>query len=231
MEALGSAFVLGLGSAASPCLLPLYPGFISYLAANGRSLEGSRVAGLLGLAVLAGVLSAMILVAGFVMLLALPMSSILRIGVPLIDAILIGLGLLLVLGRNPFARFATIRVPVVRHPIGQAYVYGLFLGPIALPCAGPFLVAILAISLGVADALTRVAGFVAYGLGFGLPLVALSFLSAAQGRTVAGVIAERYGMILRLAGVLLMAAGLWDLAQNWPSLGLAALVWVTGQPT
>jgi cytochrome c-type biogenesis protein len=152
------------------------------------------------------------------------MSPFLRIAVPLVDAVLIGLGVLLLLGRNPFGRLAAVRVPMVRHPLGQAYVYGLFLGPIALPCAGPFLIALLAISVGIADTTARVGGFIVYGLGFGLPLVVLSLLTAARGQAIARAIARRYDVILRVAGLLLVAAGAWDLVQNWPSLaiGLAA---------
>ncbi|MCU0479465.1 MAG: hypothetical protein MUE92_12125 [Chloroflexi bacterium] len=41
------------------------------------------------------------------------------------------------------------------NPFAQAYVDGLLLGPLALPCAGAFLVAILATSLGAADASQR----------------------------------------------------------------------------
>jgi cytochrome c biogenesis protein CcdA len=52
-------------------------------------------------------------------------------------------------------------VPVTRHPAGQAYVYGLLMGPVAIPCAGPFLVAPLAISVGIVDASGRVGSFVA----------------------------------------------------------------------
>src|SRR3989304_1643499 len=57
------AFPLGRASPASPCLLPLYPGFIAYLAGNSRSIAGTRASGLLGLLVLLGVLSAMVVVA------------------------------------------------------------------------------------------------------------------------------------------------------------------------
>lgn len=32
MDTLSTPFLLGVGAAMSPCLLPLYPGFIAYLA-------------------------------------------------------------------------------------------------------------------------------------------------------------------------------------------------------
>ena len=137
MNELALAFTLGLGSAASPCLLPLYPGFIAYLAGNSRSIAGTRASGLLGLLVLLGVLSAMVVVAVVLGLLSRSIGSILAYLIPVVDGILILLGLLLVAGRNPFARLPGARVPVLANPYGQAYVYGLMLGPLALPCAGP----------------------------------------------------------------------------------------------
>ena len=42
MEGLWLSFSLGLASAASPCLLPLYPSFLAYLTANTQNLEGRR---------------------------------------------------------------------------------------------------------------------------------------------------------------------------------------------
>ena len=48
-------FLLGIGTAASPCLLPLYPGFIAYLAGNGAG--AGRGTAILGLAVVGGVLT------------------------------------------------------------------------------------------------------------------------------------------------------------------------------
>src|SRR5215207_4738271 len=40
-------------------------------------------------------------------------------------------------GRKPFARLATTQAPVFRNPFLTAFCYGLLLGPMTLPCAGP----------------------------------------------------------------------------------------------
>jgi cytochrome c-type biogenesis protein len=200
-----ASFLLGIGTAASPCLLPLYPGFIAYLAGSGEAASG-RVTAALGLAVVLGVLTAVIGVGIVFSLLALPLSGLLELIVPLTTVVLVALGLLLLSGRNPFARLASIRVPVVRHPGAQAYVYGLVLGPVALPCSGPFLIALLAISVGVLDAAARIGTFAAFGLGFGLPLILLSVVGAARGRAIARAVAARHGLVMRLAGVLVIAA-------------------------
>jgi len=220
MEALVLNFTLGLASAASPCLLPLYPGFLAYLAGNAASLGGRRATGLLGLFVLTGVLSAMVLVGIVLTLLAVPLGSVLGYLIPLIIATLALLGVLLLAGVNPFARLATVRVPVVTNPYAQAYVYGVLLGPLALPCAGAFLVAIFATSLGVADAATRLVGFLAYGLGFGLPLVVLSLLAGARAREVARFVARHHRVIEVVSGVVLLAAAAVELVTQWDNIRL-----------
>jgi cytochrome c-type biogenesis protein len=211
METLAATFLLGVGTAASPCLLPLYPGFIAYVAGMNAGAPGRRDAALLGLAVLAGLLTTMILVGLLISLLAVPFGDVLRWSVPVATAILVLLGLVLLAGRNPFARLAGVRVPVVRNPLGQAYVYGLVVGPVALPCAGPFLVALLAISIGLADGLSRVGSFVVYGLGFGLPLVALAAIGAARGQAVSRVITLHHQAVFRAAGALLIATAVYEL--------------------
>ena len=184
MDALVVAFGAGLAAAASPCLLPLYPAFLAYLtSASGveaGSGEARRISGLLGLAVLLGLLTSMTLIGLIVFAIAVPMGRILGFAIPFIDLLLVALGVMLLVGVNPFMRMRTIRVPGARGPLSQAFVYGMFLGPIALPCAGPFLVALLAISVSAAETVGALATFFAFGLGFGLPLVLLSLLARAR---------------------------------------------------
>jgi len=220
MDALVLSFTLGLASAASPCLLPLYPGFLAYLAGNAGNLRGRRATGLLGLVVLAGVLSAMIAIGLALTALAVPLGNVLGLVVPLVIATLAVLGVLLLVGVNPFARLATVRIPVVTNPFAQAYVYGLLLGPLALPCAGAFLVAIFATSLGAADATQRLVSFIAYGLGFGLPLVLLSLLAGARAQEVARFVARHHRAIEVVAGVILLLAAGFELVNQWDNLRL-----------
>jgi len=214
MEAVVATFALGLASAASPCLLPLYPGFMAYLAGSTPAGRARRFTPLLGLAVLAGVLTTMIGIGSILAVAAVPFGDVLRWSVPVTTAVLIGVGLLLLAGRNPFTRLAGVRVPVVRHPVGQAYVYGLLVGPVAMPCAGPFLVALLAISVGIADTAGRIGSFVVYGLGFGLPLLGLAAIGTSRADSLARLLARHNPVILRAAGVLLVATALYELLSS-----------------
>ena len=213
-------FGAGLLSAASPCLLPLYPGFIAYLGSNAGALEGRRATGLLGLLVLAGVLTTMTAVGVVLAAVAVPTSRLLAYATPVVDGVLIVLGLLLLAGRNPFERLPGMRVPVVANPYRQAYVYGLLIGPIALPCAGPFLVGLLGISLGIEDTVGKIGTFIVFGLGFGLPLVILSLLTGMRSRQIVGWIVAHHRAVEVFAGVLLIAVAILDLADKWPTIRL-----------
>lgn len=209
---------LGLASAASPCLLPLYPGFLAYLAGNSEALQGRRGTGLLGLAVLAGVLATMVVVGVILVAVSVPTSALLAYATPIVDGLLVVLGILLLAGRNPFARLPGVNVPVVSSPFGRAFLYGVFLGPIALPCAGPFLVSLLAISLGVGDAVGRVGTFLLFGLGFGLPLVVLSLLTGLRAQAVVRWVVQRHRAIEVVAGALLVVVAILDLADKWDAI-------------
>lgn len=218
MDGLWLAFTLGLASAASPCLLPLYPSFLAYLTANTRALEGRRASGFLGLIILGGVLTTMLVVAVILVAVAVPIGAVLGYLIPLVDGILILLGILLLAGRNPFERLPGATVPIVANPYGQAYLYGLMLGPLALPCAGAFALSLIAFSVGLADALPRILTFLAFGLGFGLPLVLLSLLAGARRQAVVRVITRHHRTIEIVGGVLLISVGLWDLGMNWDNI-------------
>lgn len=212
---LAAVFAAGLASAASPCLLPLYPGFLAYLSANAGSLSGRRASGLLGLLVLLGVLSTMTLVGVVLFAVSVPVGRIASYLVPIVDGALIVLGVLLLAGRNPFNRLPGMRVPIVANPYGQAYAYGVMLGPLALPCAGPFLAAMLAVSVGLGDAVARLGTFVVFGLGFGLPLVVLSLLAGTRQREIVRFVLARHRAIELVAGGVLIAVALYDLRENW----------------
>jgi len=206
-------FLAGVASAASPCLLPLYPGFLAYLSGGGT--EGrSLPAWPLGFLVLGGVLTAMLGVGLVLAAVGASSASVVGYLVPVVDGLLVAIGVLLLADRNPFARLPQAPIPLLRDPFAGAYVYGLLLGPVALPCAGPFLVTIFVISVGLADAAPRVFTFLVYGLGFGLPLLALSFLAGARRQWLASQVARRHTVINRALGTLLVVVGIYDFSIN-----------------
>ncbi len=129
-----TSLLLGLLTTTSPCILPLYPGFLAYLSSQN---ELGQQKYFLGFFVLGGVLTMMLALGGLIALLAVPVGSVLVYLIPLADLLILFLGILLLLNRNPFKTLPQIQLPVLRHPYGNAYAYGLLYGPIALPCSGP----------------------------------------------------------------------------------------------
>lgn len=218
MGELAAVFLAGLASAASPCLLPLYPGFLAYLSANAGAMAGRRAAGLLGLLVLGGLLTTMMLIGALLVMVSIPVGRAASYLIPVVDGLLIVIGILLLAGRNPFNRLPGMQVPLVSNPYGQAYVYGIMLGPIALPCAGPFLAALLAVSVGAGDTILRMGTFVVFGLGFGLPLVVLSLLAGTRQRVIVRFVLDRHRAIELISGVVLIAVALYDLRENWEGI-------------
>jgi cytochrome c-type biogenesis protein len=162
----------------------------------------------------------MLAVAVVLVAVAVPVGALLGYLIPFIDGVLIALGILLLAGRNPFERLPGTTVPIVPNPYGQAYLYGVMLGPLALPCAGPFALALIAYSIGLTETLPRILTFIAYGLGFGLPLVLLSLLAGARREQMVRFITRHHRTIEIAGGILLIVAGAGDLILNLDSIRL-----------
>jgi cytochrome c-type biogenesis protein len=171
----------------------------------------------LGLAVLGGVLTSMLALGAVISALQIAVGEALVLVTPLADLTVIGLGVALIFGANPFARLPVLSFGSSHgSPALSAYVYGLLYGPIALPCSGPLLIGIFTLSLSVGSLAEKLVFFLLFGLGFGVPLFAIAL--AAQGRQAAllRLFTRHYRVFSRLAGVLLVAAGAWDLSVNLP---------------
>ena len=207
-----TSLLLGLLTTTSPCILLLYPGFLAYLSNQN---EMGRQKYFLGLFVLAGVLSMMLALGGVIAWLAVPIGSLLVYLLPLADLLIFLLGILLLLNINPFKTLPQIQLPVLRHPFGKAYVYGLLYGPIALPCSGAMVVSIFALSFTVSEAFHQLWTFLWFGLGLGVPLLMLSLLSGALQRQLTVFFARRSRVINFIGGMLLMGVALYDLNKNW----------------
>lgn len=213
MSELLQAFVLGNGAIlTNVCILPLYPGLIAFLAGNAQNERAHSATRWLGLLVLAGILTLMIAVGALLYALQQSFGAILPVLLPLIYGVVIVLGVLMLFGRNPFNRLSTAQAPLLRNPYAAAYVYGLLLGPMTLPCTGPLIVSAFLLGAGSATALAgNLAYFLAFGLGFGWPLVLLPFVAMPLQRRFTGWMGRNYGLLTRVSGVLLVAIGLFGL--------------------
>lgn len=208
---LALAFGAGLVSFASPCVLPLVPGYLAWVA--GTDLAGARARRgrtfRLGLFFVLGFGAVFVaLGAG-----ATGLSGLLRrwsaeaavIGGVLIAALgLVQMGLL----RLPVTLLRDFRFrPALEGGTpGQAALVGVAFGFGWTPCIGPVLAAVLAAAATSATAAAGVALLVAYAAGLGVPfLLAALYLPALLGRAKR---AARLGLCLqRGAGAAMVAMG------------------------
>jgi cytochrome c-type biogenesis protein len=195
--ALGNAAIL-----TNVCLLPLYPGLFVMLA----NTSATRATRWLGLVVLGGVVSFMIAL-GFVLhRVGSAVADILDWLLPLTYLVVLGLGVGMLMGRNPFERLATAEAPILRRPAASAYVYGMMLAPMTLPCTGPLIVSAFVIgSVGGDGALVEaLLYFLAFALGFGWPLVLLPFFTVPFQRRATRTLAQYHRQIGLASGVMLV---------------------------
>src|SRR5512134_1433665 len=97
METILTSLSLGLLATTSPCVLPLYPGFLAYLSGGQERLQNKTSRYFLGFFVLAGVLTMMLALGGVIALLSISVGRALSIVIPIADAIIILFGILLLL--------------------------------------------------------------------------------------------------------------------------------------
>ncbi len=219
LETFITSLSLGLLATTSPCVLPLYPGFLAYLSGSRESLAYRKGRYFLGFCVLAGVLTMMLALGLLIAFLSVSIGRVLAFVVPAADLVILILGVLLLFNINLFKQLPQVQVPVLANPFVNAFLYGLLYGPLVLPCSGALVVSIFALSLTVSEALSKLAIFLWFGLGFGLPLLALSLLSGAAQRWITRQFALHAQSINIAGGLLLVSVAIYDLAQNWELIG------------
>jgi len=220
----------GLVSFASPCVVPLVPGYLSYLAAVvGVADQPGGVAVRTARLRVAG--AALLFVAGFTAVFVLGTVAVLGMTTTLITnqlllqriggviTIVMGLvfvGFIPILQRD--ARFAPRQLSTLAGAplLGAVFALGW------TPCLGPTLTGVIAVASATdgANVLRGVALVIAYCLGLGIPFVLLAFGSA---RAVSGLAWLRAharaiqifgGVLLIVVGTALIT-GVWNDFVSW----------------
>lgn len=243
--ALGACLLAGLVSFASPCVVPLVPGYLSYLAgvvgadappvtvsgAQERSLRSdpgsratktgrARVAGAAGLFV-AGFTVVFVLatasVFGLIQTLAVNREVLQRVG----GVVTIVMGLVFI-GLIPALQRDTRMEPRRLTSLAGAPLLGAVFALGWTPCLGPTLAGVMSVAAGT-EGTTAARGvllIIAYCIGLGLPFVVLAFGSAGALRGV-GWLRRNARTIQVIGGILLvcvgiaLVTGMWDDFVGW----------------
>ena len=222
MPALGVAALAGVLSFLSPCVLPIVPPYLAFMA--GAAAGGSEQPGSLRL-----LRAAAFFVLGLstvFLLLGLAASALGRLFLTHqremafaagVVVVIFGLHFLGLLRIPLLAREARFEAAAATGTALGAYVFGLAFAFGWTPCIGPVLGAILALAAQGGSAGRGLLLMGAYAVGLGVPFL-LTALFLDRATSLMGRMRRNMGMVERVTGALLVAVGLMMLTGGFSGL-------------
>lgn len=234
LAAIPIAILAGLVSFASPCVVPLVPGYLGYVSGMAGADVGAGGAAKRARPRL--VLGVLLFIAGFSVVFILLSVAVTAIGAQLqqqLDVISRILGVVVILmglafmGAVPFLQ-AERRLHVSpRAGLVGAPVLGFAFGLGWAPCIGPTLSAVLTLALNEGSQARGITLAVAYCLGLGLPFLVLAFWIEHSSRVLAWLKRHRVAL-MRLGGAMLIVLGMLLVTGLWGGLTGLLQGWIDG---
>lgn len=224
------AFLAGLLSFASPCVLPLVPPYLAYLAGVGMGeLSATGNTGIDAPARRRIIRQALFFVLGFSTVFVLLGATATLIGQTLTryldwlsvfaGIMIIGMGLHFLGVFRIGLLYREARVSVERAPAGPlgAYLMGLAFAFGWTPCVGPVLAAILMVA-GTGETAVRGASLLAaYSAGIGIPFLAAAILAGPFFKLMVRL-KRHLDLVEKLMGALLVVTGILFLTGSMPQI-------------
>ena len=210
LELFISAFVLGLLTPLGAiCVLPLYPGFLAYLANQG---EKKRSILSMGILVSLGVILFMLLLGLiFTTILQVSLTNVIGVISPIAFGILAAISLLLIFNVDFGKYIPQFAAPVSKSPLLTAFLYGFFFGAIVVPCNPAFIAALFARTLVMSNFVVNLLSFVLFGLGIAAPLLLFAIISSASSSNVINFLIKYRRPINLIAGLFMLGVSLYYL--------------------
>lgn len=217
----GSGFVLGLLTPlTAACVLPLYPGFLAYLANRFDEDADRTTYALFGLVVVAGVITFMLLLGLlFSTVLHMSLTTVIEVASPIAFGLLALISITLIADLDFSRVIPQVDAPETGNPLVDGFGFGFFFGAIVVPCNPGFLAALFATSLLAQQPVTNVATFLAFGVGVGFPLLVFSVVSMQWSRQVIRTLTAHRTRINRAAGVIMLLVSLYYLTAVFQVFG------------
>lgn len=207
------AFLAGIyAPVGSPCVIPLFPGFLAFLAGKSGGIDRTHSMFSLGLVVAAGVLVSMLAFGIiFVALVQVSLARFLSVISPVAFLILAAFSVILILDIDLSRLTGGVALPRSGRSVLDAFLLGLFFGIIILPCNAVAVVALLAIGTTTTGLLANLGSFLSFGIGMSLPLLVFAGISEARSREILAWLTRHRRIINIVAGVVMLGVSLYYL--------------------
>jgi len=205
---LSFAATLGGFTFLAPCAFPLLPGYVAFYLGTGDDEStdtGPRLLGAakVGLLVSAGFFVVFWALGTVVALVGTRLLADISLLEPVIGTLLVVLGAAMATGRTPRWH---VKLPERRRTASGFFLFGVVYAAAAAGCTAPVFVGVVGASLGTGPALGA-ATLAAYAAGMAAMMVAVTGLAAFGRDQVLGRLSASTGRIQRVAGTLLVLAG------------------------
>lgn len=199
--------VLGVGVFASPCVLPLLPGYVGFLAEREKGTK--RSIGLSSISSFAAGAVGILLIGGVFVVVGDLFWSVLLGGRLVISFALMALGLAALLGIGLFPSSGTILgASSSSDRIRGVSTYALLYGILSLGCSLPFVIGgMLNILTGV-GVYSMVSRLLAFAFGFSAPLAALTYVTQKGMSISASRLGKSSNVLQKIGGAAMMGASL-----------------------
>jgi len=216
-----TSFMLGLLTPLTAlCVLPLYPGFISYLSSKFSSGKSEVKIKLLGVMVTVGVITFMIsLGLLFTTILRVSLTNVIGIISPIAFGILLIISLLLIFNVDIGKYLPKYHAKVGKNPVWSAFLFGFFFGAIVIPCNPAFIAAFFTRALLFTNFLENMVNFLMFGVGLSFPLLLFTFISSVNTKRVLGFLNNHTRKINFVSGLLMFVISLYYLLFVFKILG------------
>lgn len=230
LAAIPIAILAGLVSFASPCVVPLVPGYLGYvsgMAGADVGTKGRRPRLVLGVLLFIAGFSAVFIVLGVaVSALGAQFQAQLDVISRILGVVVILMGLAF-MGAVPFLQAERRMHVSPRAGLAGAPVLGVAFGLGWAPCIGPTLSAVLALSLTEGSQGRGIVLAIAYCLGLGLPFLALAFWIEHSSKVLAWLRRHRL-LLMRLGGAMLIVLGVLLVTGTWGRITGLLQGWIDG---
>jgi cytochrome c-type biogenesis protein len=218
---LAYAFSVGMVATVNPCGFAMLPAYLSFFLGLEGAEEDTRASVLQALAIGGVVTAGFLVVFGLLGILLDGALSSVQQYLPwvtiVLGLVLVALGIALLRGRS-----FSVRLPTVTGTNGRqltsVFLFGVSYALVSLSCTIPLFIAAVAPSFTHANFASGVAAFLAYGLGMGVVLIALTVALALARHSLVRNLRRVLPYVYKISGVLLLVAGAYVAYYGWYEL-------------